>query len=547
VPRIPARWLTLLALSLGISMIIVDATIVNVAIPSIVRDLGLDGTQAQWIVSIYPLVFAALLVTLGRAGDIFGRRRLYLIGLVTFVGASMLAGLAPTGGMLILARVLQGVGGAAIAPATQSILNTTFRGRDRAVAFAIYGSVIGGMAALGPLVGGWLTTDLSWRWAFFVNLPVGIVAVVATLLWIAESRDEHAQRGFDGAGFVTLTVGLVAVVFSLIEGYTYGWISPNRPFTIGDWTWPFANVSVIPFTIGLGLASLALFALIETRRQRAGRAILFDFGLWKEPSFRFGNLTATIVALGEFGLLFALPLFLQAVLGYSAFETGLIFLALAGGSFMSALIAGGISHRTEPRRIVQVGMALEAVGVLGTTLLLSRTVSGATLAIPLFVYGLGVGFATAQLANVVLSNVRPEKSGLASGANSTMRQVGTALGAALIGTILLAGLNAGTQDRLAAVDGLSPQVAAQVAAAIETSDGQALVTLREQPAFAAAVPAVEQAFVDAARTAGLVAAAFIGLGLAFSFLLPAAKRREREVVAVVEAVPGGVVAEAAAS
>ncbi len=543
--RIPARWLTLLALSLGISMIIVDATIVNVAIPSIVRDLGLDGTQAQWIVSIYPLVFAALLVTFGRAGDIFGRRRVYLLGLVTFVGASILAGIAPTGGLLILARVLQGAGGAAIAPATQSILNTTFRGRDRAVAFAIYGSVIGGMAAIGPLIGGWLTTDVSWRWAFLVNLPVGIVAVVATLLWITESRDEHAQRGFDAAGFATLTVGLVAVVFSLIEGYTYGWIAPNRAFTIGGWTWPLANVSIIPFTFALGIASLAAFTAVELRRKRAGRAILFDFGLWKEPSFRFGNLTATIVALGEFGLLFALPLFLQAVLGYSAFQTGLIFLALAGGSFMSALVAGAISHRTEPRRIVQAGMALEVAGVLGTTLLLSTTVSGATLAIPLFVYGLGVGFATAQLANVVLSNVSPEKSGLASGANSTMRQVGTALGAALIGTILLAGLNTGTQDRLAAVDGLSPQVAAQVAGAIEASDGQALVTLRDEPAVAAAVPAVEAAFVDATRTAGFAATAFIGLGLVFSFLLPATKRREREVTEMAAA--GGAVAEAAAA
>jgi EmrB/QacA subfamily drug resistance transporter len=543
VGRISARWLTLLALSLGISMIIVDATIVNVAIPSIVRDLGLDGTQAQWIVSIYPLVFAALLVTFGRSGDVLGRRRMYLFGLVTFVGASILAGLAPSGGLLILARVLQGVGGAAIAPATQSILNTTFRGRDRAVAFAIYGSVIGGMAALGPLVGGWLTTAVSWRWAFLVNLPVGIVAVVATLLWIPESRDEHARRGFDAPGFATLTAGLVAVVFSLIEGYTYGWITPNHPFSIGDWTWPLASVSVIPFTFALGVASLAAFAVVEIRRQRAGRVILFDFGLWTEPSFRFGNLTASIVALGEFGLLFALPLFLQAVLGYSAFETGLVFLALAGGSFMSALIAGAIAHRTEPRRIVQAGMALEAIGVLGTTLVLSPTVSGAMLAIPLFVYGLGVGFATAQLANVVLSNVSPEKSGLASGANSTMRQVGTALGAALIGTILLAGLNAGTQDRLTRVEGLPPAVAEQVAAAIEASDGQALVALREQPAVAAAVPAVEEAFVGAARTAGFAASAFIGLGLAFSFLLPASKRRERGAL---DLVATGPVVEAAA-
>ena len=529
-----ARWLTLLALSLGISMIVVDATIVNVAIPSIVRDLGLDGSGAQWIVSIYPLVFAALLITLGRTGDIVGRKKLYIFGLVTFVGSSLLAGLAPSGPLLLAARVLQGVGGAAIAPATQSILNATFRGKERAIAFAVYGSVIGGMAAMGPLLGGWLTTNVSWRWAFLINLPVGIIALVATLVWVAESRDEHARAGFDAPGFATLTLGLAAIVFGLIEGYTYGWLAPSRAFTIGSWTWPLEAVSIIPFAFAAGIASLLAFAAIELRRQRAGKFILFDITLWENPSFRFGNLTATIVALGEFGLLFALPLFLQAVLGYSAFETGLVFLTLAVGSFVAAPIAGSIAHRFEARRVVQIGMALEAAGVLGVALLLAPGISGLVLAVPLFAYGVGVGFATAQLANVVLSEVPPEKSGLASGANSTMRQVGTAVGAALIGTILLVGLNTGTRDRLAELPGVPPAAAEQVAAAIAASDGQALVALRQDPGAVSMVPAVEDAFAAAARTAALVASGFIGLGLLFSLLLPA-PAQEREAPSVVAA------------
>jgi len=523
-----ARWLTLLALSLGISMIIVDATIVNVAIPSIVRDLGLDGSGAEWIVSIYPLVFAALLITFGRTGDVLGRKRLYIFGLVTFVGASILAGLAPTGPLLLLARILQGVGGAAIAPATQSILNAKFRGRDRAIAFAVYGSVIGGMAALGPLLGGWLTTNLSWRFAFLINLPIGLVALVATLLWIAESRDEGARPGFDAPGFVTLSLGLAAVVFGLIEGTTYGWIAPSKTFTIGSWTWPLQNVSIIPFAFAAGLASLAAFALIERRRQRAGKFILFDFTLWQNPSFRFGNLTATIVALGEFGLLFALPLFLQGVLGYSAFQTGLVFLTLALGSFVAAPIAGGFAHRFAPQRVVQIGMALEAAGVLGTALLLSPSTTGILLAVPLFVYGVGVGFATAQLANVVLSEVPPARSGLASGANSTMRQVGAAIGAALIGTVLLTSLTTGTQNRLAAIPGLPAATAEQLVGVIRTSDGQALVAMRGDPRAAAVVPAIEAAFTDAARAAGLVASGFIGLGFLFSLRLPGPAHLKRE-------------------
>jgi EmrB/QacA subfamily drug resistance transporter len=525
-----ARWLTLLAISLGISMIIVDATIVNVAIPSIVRDLGLDGSGAEWIVSVYPLVFAALLITLGRTGDILGRKRLYIVGLVTFTGASLLAGLAPTGPLLIAARILQGVGGAAIAPATQSILNATFRGKDRAIAFAVYGSVIGGMAALGPLAGGWLTTNLTWRWAFLVNLPIGVIALVATLMWVAESRDEHARAGFDAPGFATLSLGLVAVLFGLIEGYSYGWWAPSKVFAVGGWTWPLATVSIIPVAFAFGLASLVAFGVIELRRQRAGKFILFDFTLWSNPSFRFGNFTATIVALGEFGLLFALPLFLQGVLGYSAFETGLVFLALAVGSFLAAPIAGGLAHTFAPRRVVQIGMALEAVGVLGTALLLAPGMSGLVLAAPLFVYGVGVGFATAQLANVVLSEVAPEKSGLASGANSTMRQVGTAIGAALIGTVLLVGLNTGTRHNLEAIPGIPAATVDQMAGIIEASDGQALIQLRNSPQAAPVVPAIEQAFTDAARTAGLAAAGFITLGLLFSLRLPALSPVQREAV-----------------
>ena len=526
------RWLGLLMLSLGLSMIVVDATIVNVAVPTIVRDLKLDGSAAEWIVSIYPLVFAALLISFGRFGDVAGRRRLFLLGLGIFTVGSVLAGLAPNGLTLIGARVLQGVGGAAIAPATQSILNTTFRGRDRAIAFGIYGSVIGGMAALGPLLGGWLTTNLSWRWAFYVNVPIALVVIVGTLLLIRESRDENARAGFDPAGFVLITLGLGAIVFALIEGYRYGWLAPSRPFEVLGWTWPVSAISIIPVAAVVGLVSLVAFAAVEVRRKRAGAFYLFDFGLWREPTFRFGNLTATIVSLGEFGLLFALPLFFQAVIGYTAFETGLVFLSLAAGSFVAAPLAGMLAGHFEPRRSVQIGMLLETIGILGVTLLLSKTIDGITLAVPFLVYGMGVGFSTAQLANVILSDIPPERSGLASATNSTMRQVGTALGSAVLGTMLLVGLNTGTHDRLAQVPGLPPAQQQAIATAIEESAGQALVALRSDPAAQAAVGPIEDAFVGAARTVGIVAAAFMGLGLAFSLLLPSLSADEPRRVAV---------------
>jgi EmrB/QacA subfamily drug resistance transporter len=544
------RWLGLAMLSLGVAMIIVDATIVNVAVPSIARDLGLSGTTTEWVNTIYALVFAAFLVTMGRLGDRIGRRKMYLAGLAFFLVASVLAGFAPTGETLIAARFLQGLGGAAILPATQSILNEGFRGRDRAIAFGIWGSVIGGMAALGPLIGGWLTTYLSWRWAFYVNVPVGLLAIVGTMMWVDESRDENAKGGFDPFGFVLITLGLASVVFGLIEGYTYGWTSPSQKFALFGVNWPLDSVSIIPFAFLIGFVLLIAFAVVEIRRERAGKFFLFDFGLWRFPAFRYGNLAGTIVSLGEFGLLFALPLFLQAVIGLSAFQVGLTVLSLAVGAFFAAPVSAPLSNRFGPRRVVTLGMALEAVGIFLTTLLLSRDLNVLLLVPPLFVYGLGVGFASAQLTSIILADVPPEVSGLASGTNSMLRQIGSALGIAILGSVLFVSLGVGTGDRLAKIPGMP--VAAQVAVrqAIEGSAGQALIAFRSgtvDPALAKqfgsqmdpamlgqlgkqVAPPIEEAFVDSARMAGFVATGFVLLGLVFSLLIPRTKARDDTVV-----------------
>ncbi len=557
------RWLGLAMLSLGVSMIIVDATIVNVAIPSIIRDLNLDSTAAEWINAIYTLVFAALLVTMGRMGDVLGRRAMYLAGLVIFIAASMVAGLSTSGEMLIGARLVQGIGGAMILPATQSILNANFQGRDRAIAFGIWGAVIGGMAAIGPLLGGWLTTYLSWNWAFYINLPVGLLAIIGTLRYIGESRDEHTKIGFDFPGFVLITTGLVGVVFGLIEGRTYGWWAPNpdRTFQVLGLTWPSSTISIVPVTIILGSLALVLFAVVEVRRQRAGKFFLFDFGLWRFRAFRFGNLAGTIVSLGEFGLLFALPLFLQAVVGYNAFETGLIFLALAVGSFFAAPLSAPLARRYGPRRAVTLGMTLEAVGILFTTLLINPEASGLMLAIPLFVYGVGVGLATAQLTSIILSDIPPERSGLASGTNSTMRQVGSALGVAILGTVLFATLASQTKANLeTAVPTMAPICQELIVTLVDESAGQILPVLRDpgaaggqgggfggsltpdqaacfaDPAFIAALPStvepIEDAFTTATHAAGLTALGFVLLGVVFSLLLPDTRHRREEIVAL---------------
>ncbi len=561
------RWIGLALLSIGVAMIIVDATIVNVAVPSIIRELALDSTQAEWINTIYALVFAALLITLGRLGDVFGRRRMYLGGLGLFLAASVLAGAAPSGDILILARVLQGVGGAMILPATQAILNSNFQGHDRAIAFGIWGSVIGGVAAVGPLLGGFLTTYASWRWAFFVNVPVGLIAIAGTLHYIGESRDEHAKPGFDLPGFLLITGGLGAFVFGLIEGRQYGWWTPNprHPFEVLGFGWPLDTVSITPFAIGFGIVALLLFAAVESRRRASGSFYLFDFTLWRYKGFRYGNLAGTIVSLGEFGLLFALPLFLQGVLGYSAFDTGAVFLSLAVGAFFAAPGAATLARRYGPRWVVTIGMALEAVGIAATTFLISTSVNGLMLAIPLFAYGVGVGFATAQLTSIVLSDIPVSLSGIASGANSTLRQVGSALGIAILGTILFSSLVTRSTDNIAAsLPDVKPACQELVVYLVDASAGQVLPALKDpsraaeagfgggqaalppeqaacftDPAFLASLTAtvtpIERAFVDATRFAGFTATGFVLLGVVFSLLLPAGRHRPSEASEASEA------------
>lgn len=529
------RWIGLACLALGLAMIIVDTSIVNVAVPRIITDLKITPSAAEWVNSSYALVFAAALITLSRIGDIIGQRRLYMIGTSVFATASVLAALAPSGELLIGARLLQGLGGAAMAPSTQSIVNATFRGKDRAIAFAIYGSVIGGMAALGPVIGGWLTTNASWRWAFGVNLPIAIVAIVGTLLTVAETRTERAKKGFDVGGVVLITLGLSGIVFGLIEGYTYGWWAPSTGFSSdAAWAWwPLAEVSVVPVALALGALALVGFALYERARLRAKKTVLIDFTLFSIPTFRYGNIAGSIVSLGEFGLLFAVPLFLAAVQRYSAFETGLCFVPLALGSFIAAPMAPALTKKFGARRVVTLGMALEAVGIGAIGLLISPQSTGLQLLVPFLIYGVGVGFATAQLANVTLADVDIPRAGIASGTNSTTRQIGSALGIAIIGTTLFTLIGEQSRSALEAIPELQaapPSVINGIVEAMKASAGQALPfigsdpMLASNPALVAKITdALSQAFADAARGAGIVALIFVLFGLAASLALPKEK------------------------
>ena len=523
----PKRWKAMPIIALAVSIIIMDATVVNTVLPVLIRDISLTASDAEWVNSVYALVFASLLITVGRIGDIFGRRRLLIIGILIFGLASVLAASSYSGTTLIAARLLQGVGGAMILPATLSTVNALFTGRERGIAFAIWGSTIGGMAAVGPVVGGWLTTDFSWRWAFLINIPVVLIVLIGALLWVPETQDPHVKRGVDILGVVLSIAGLGGIVFALIEAQRYGWWTTTARLTIGSFSWTW-SISPAPVAFVLGLVSLTAFVLVERAKARAGKPALLDLSLLRIRSFRYGSIAALIVALGEFGMLFALPLFLQGALGYSALETGLLILALAIGTF---LISGGTPQLTQhlgSRAVVRIGLFLEAVAITGLGLTISLTASGPVLAAWLFLYGAGVGMATAQLTSVILAEVPVSQSGQASGLQSTVRQLGAALGIAVLGTLLVSTLGATTAHNLSSVPGLNDATQQQVVAIVKGSAGAAIPELRSRPGGQPAQAAAETAMVTAARITTLSAAAVILLGLLATIALPPMRPKSEE-------------------
>lgn len=512
------RWIGLVVISIAVALIIVDSTIVNVAIPSVVRDLKITSTQVQWVQESYTLVFAALLLVWGTLADRFGRRRLLLIGIVLFGVASIGAALAPTGDLLIGARVIQGIGGAMLLPTTLSLINATFRGRERGIAFAVWGSTIGGMAAVGPLLGGWLTTYFSWRWAFGINVPLGVILIVGTLVFVTESKSSEAGR-VDVVGAALSVVLFASLVFGLIEGRTYGWWLSDHPPSF----WKL-GVSPIPFAFALALLALVAFVWWGLRRQRAGKSTMIAFGLFRIASFRNGNIAAMIVSLGEFGIILSLPLWLQNALGYDALQTGFVLVALAFGSFAASGFAGAFSGRLAPVWVVRAGIALEIAGLVIIGLVIAIDTPWWAIVIGLVIYGMGVGLATAQLTGVVLADVPVQQSGQASGTQSTSRQVGSALGIAILGTILFSTLGSQFADKLPSSIPVATRT--QLVNAVVDSAGGAIPSLVKQSPSVGKL--AQQAFSDATKVSAFSAAGFLALGLLATISLGSGKRPEHE-------------------
>jgi EmrB/QacA subfamily drug resistance transporter len=408
-----SKWWTLTAVAVGTFMLLLDITIVNVALPDIQSSLNATFSDLQWVIDAYALTLAALLLTTGSLADLYGRRRLYLIGLVVFTAASALCGAAQSSLQLELSRGLQGIGGATMFSVSLALLADAFRGgRDRGIAFGVWGALAGVAVAVGPVVGGALVSGLSWRWIFFVNVPVGVVAVVLTATRVAESRDEGAKRP-DWLGFVTFSAALACLVYALIE-------AGRSSFTASRVIGTFVAAAVL----------LAAFLVIEARSSHP----MFDLGLFKLPTFVGGDIAAFGVSASIFSVILYLVLYLQDALNFSALQTGLRLIVLSGGVLVASAVAGRLSAKVPVRLLIGPGLVVVGVG-----LLLMRGLAASspwTHLVPgLAVTGIGIGTVNPPLASTAVGVVQPRRAGMASGINSTFRQIGIATGIALLGTL----------------------------------------------------------------------------------------------------------------
>jgi EmrB/QacA subfamily drug resistance transporter len=435
----PKRWFAASFAIISVAIPVLDNTILNLAVPTILREFHTQLSSLQWVITGYSLTFATLLIIGGRLGDIFGHRRMFVIGATIFGVGSFLASISTSVPSLFVGEALiEGIGASMMIPATLSILSTTFQGSERPKAFAAWGAVAGASVAFGPIVGGWLTTDYSWRWGFRVNVIVAPIIVIGGLVFMKPDVRGGRRPHIDVRGSALIALGSFSLIFGLSEGTTYGWWRPIKDLTVASWSaWPASRaISIIPLAFLLSIVVFTTFVLIEKAMERADNDPLFEFGQLRHLGFRYGLLTTMVLAMGQFGLLFILPVLLQNGEHLTALRAGEWMLPQGILIALAAPIGGRLTRSVSITSIVRTGLVLESVGLFWVALSISAHVSFLALLPGMMIFGLGVGFASSQLTNVILSDIKPEKTGVASGANTTVRQVGLALGIATFASFI---------------------------------------------------------------------------------------------------------------
>ena len=530
------KWTGLIVMSLALAIIVIDTSLLNVSLKTIINDLNTDIESMQWVITAYTLILSAFTITGGRLGDLFGRKRMFIVGAVIFALGSFIASISKNVGTMIAGEaIIEGIGAALMLPATASLLISTFKGKERSIAFGIWGGIAAASSAIGPILGGWLTTNYSWRWGFRINIFVAAALLIGSLI-IRETKDKEEKSSLDIRGVVLSGLGMLSIVFGFIKATSYGWLNAKEKLVLFGNTIDLGNLSPVPLFIGLGLIILVLFVLWERAVEKRGKTPLVSLELLKNRQFVVGTLTTTVISLGMAGLVFSIPVFLQAVRNLDALHTGLTMLPLSLSLLVAAPVAGFLGHKFEPKHIIQFGLLLNTAAyfVLRYTL---NVDSGAQELMPGFIlFGVGMGLTMSQISNISLSAVSVQQAGEASGVNNTMRQVGMTLGSAVLGAILLSVLatNLGTGVRNSEVipPALREVIAEQVqqrASAIEFGGAGALQSDLPPQITEEISTIAKQATTDANKTTLFYGAMFSLLGFIVASFL---KVREKAEVAV---------------
>ena len=484
------KWWTLVLISIATFMLLLDITVVNVALPDIQRDLDASLSSLQWVVDAYSLMLAALLLTAGSLGDRLGRRRVFSLGFALFTFASFLCGISGDPTLLNLARGLQGVGGAAMFATSLALIGQEFHGRDRATAFGVWGATVGGAVAIGPLIGGLITEHFGWEWIFFVNIPIGVVAILLTEARLANVAAQDPQR-IDLPGLLTFSGGLFLLIFGLIRGNAEGW----------------GSAPIIASLVGSAVLLLA-FVAIEARSDHP----MLDLSLFRKPAFNGVSAVAFSLSAGMFAMFLYLTVYMQGVLGYSPLETGLQFLPMTVLSFLASPIAGKLSHRVPIRVLVGFGLALVGLG-----LVLMHGLdpdSGIGDLLPGFVVaGIGIGITNPGIGQAAIAVVPAAKSGMGSGINTTFRQVGIATGVASLGAVFQSQVDS-------KLSSLLPKAPAGLAEAVASGGTRAAAEAAPPGQRTEIVHAAKVSFVSGLNEILLIGAivAFVGSALGFALV-----------------------------
>lgn len=445
------KWWTLFSLVFALFIVLLDASVVNLSIPSILRDLHTGIAQIEWVSNAYILTFAVLLISFGRLGDIYGRKKFFMTGIVLFGIGSLASGLAPSINFLIASRVLQGLGGAFMMPASLSLVSSVFPKKERGMAMGIWGASAGLAFAFGPIIGGFLTDahtlnilgstfTTSWRWVFFINIPIAIFAFIAAALIIREFKESAAvlkKDKIDIIGVILSTIMMLSLVFALIEGQKYGWgFKPTEEFKIGDWTSPYSPIPFL-FMISAGFA-VAFYAYLK----KAAKHPLIDLKLFKHRNFTFGNLGSMMLSFGQLGAFFLLPLFLQNILGFSATKSGLVLTPMAITMMIAAPISGKISDKFGSKWLIFAGLLFASLNMFWFSTLLTDDIKILALRPPFIITGFAMGLIMAPTTSVVMKAAPNNEAGAASGILNTIRQTGSLLGVAVLGAFLQSSLHA---------------------------------------------------------------------------------------------------------